>query len=46
MSYAQRMIETNPSNAALAEYIEARFDCAQACRCESTCNNLLSAMGA
>jgi hypothetical protein len=36
MTYAQRMIETNPSqtpaaSAALAECIEACFDCAQAC---------------
>jgi hypothetical protein len=44
MSYAQRMIETNPSGpavedtAALVECIEACFDCAQACSaCADAC---------
>jgi hypothetical protein len=43
MSYARRMLETNPSGAAvdaaaLAECIEACFDCAQACTaCADAC---------
>ncbi len=43
MTYAQRMIETNPSGAAvdastLVECIEACFDCAQACTaCADAC---------
>ena len=43
MSYAQKMLETNPSGAAvdaaaLAECIEACFDCAQACTaCADAC---------
>ena len=50
MTHAQRTIETHPSPtpmaAALVECMEARFDCAGACRCcESACNSLLSVIG-
>ena len=43
MTYAQQMIETNPSRAAvdtatLVECIEACFDCAQSCTaCADAC---------